>query len=234
MNDEFLIGELFNDPFTNKLIQQLVLMKPGERLESERKLAEQFGLSRTALRDRLGYLESIGLLERRTGAGTYVKGLRPQALSEPLILGMMSTGMTLNSLLSVRIALERQAAFEAARVDDPVSVAFMEVAVKRMEASDDQQEMYKSDLDFHHALFIASNSTALIFFSDVLSDILMRSVQEGQKRILQLTQDRQQVRILHRSIYQAVADKNPTKAMLAIDEHFKYLEDVLLKRSVSQ
>jgi DNA-binding FadR family transcriptional regulator len=64
--------------------------------------ANIIGATRTALRDRLSYLESMGILERRTGAGTFVKELRPETLSEALMLGLIASHMTLSSLTSVR------------------------------------------------------------------------------------------------------------------------------------
>ena len=48
-------------------------LRPGDRLPSERKLAEQLQVSRTSVREALGRLETIGLLESRHGLGTFVK-----------------------------------------------------------------------------------------------------------------------------------------------------------------
>jgi GntR family transcriptional regulator, transcriptional repressor for pyruvate dehydrogenase complex len=225
MNDDLLATELLNDPLTSALVQQILTMKPGERLASERDMCTQFSVSRTALRDRLSYLESIGLLERHTGAGTFVKQLHPQAVSEVLILGLLSSGMTLDSLTSVREALERQAAREAVIADDPVKIAFMAAAVKRLEANDDPQEMYEADVAFHLALIAASNNPALVFFSDVLSGIVSRSVEQREMRILSLTHDKERVLTLHRAIYRAIAAGDAARSMQAVDDHFRWLEE---------
>lgn len=47
-------------------------LKPGDRLESEPRLAQQYGVSRMTLRQALGELEAAGLVARRHGAGTFV------------------------------------------------------------------------------------------------------------------------------------------------------------------
>ena len=91
--------------------------------------------------------------------------------------------MTLSSLTSVRVALERQAASEAALADDPVKIAHMAAAVKRMEATDDPHEMYAADVAFHQAMFIAWCSPALVFFADALVRVLSQSMQVRQERI---------------------------------------------------
>ena len=46
---------------------------PGERMESENTLSEQFGYSRQTVRQALGVLEQEGLIERRRGSGTYIR-----------------------------------------------------------------------------------------------------------------------------------------------------------------
>lgn len=58
----------------NSILQMLEInhMQPGDRLPSERELAESLGVSRTSVRQGLKVLESMGRLETRVGSGTYV------------------------------------------------------------------------------------------------------------------------------------------------------------------
>lgn len=53
----------------------------GQRLPSERALAKQFGVSRMTLRRAMQLLESRGLVETRSGSGTFV--VRPVANGVP-------------------------------------------------------------------------------------------------------------------------------------------------------
>jgi GntR family transcriptional repressor for pyruvate dehydrogenase complex len=48
-------------------------LAPGDRLPSERELAEQLGVSRPSVRQALKVLTSLGVLEQRHGSGTYIK-----------------------------------------------------------------------------------------------------------------------------------------------------------------
>ncbi len=52
--------------------------KIGERLPSERDLAEQFQVSRMTLRQAISLLVEEGVLERRVGSGTFVSSTRVQ------------------------------------------------------------------------------------------------------------------------------------------------------------
>src|SRR3982750_2322149 len=50
-------------------------MRPGDRLPPERELASQLGVSRPSVREAMIALETAGLVEVRTGSGTYVRAL---------------------------------------------------------------------------------------------------------------------------------------------------------------
>ncbi len=52
-------------------------LRSGDRLESESRLAERYGVSRMTVRQALGELESSGHVVRRHGAGTFVSTPRP-------------------------------------------------------------------------------------------------------------------------------------------------------------
>ncbi len=213
---------IFGDPLMGALMQQIVKMEPGDRLPSEREQALRLNVSRTALRDRIGRLESLGVLERRDRAGTFVIGLRPETVSEVLTLGLMGSKMTFDSLVPVRVALERQAAIEAARRVDHVNRAHMAVAVDRMDASDDSSELHAADMAFHRALFNASGSPGLVFFAQVLSSALSSTM-----RHLALDQDRVRMRVLHRAIYDAVQADDEGAVVAAVDAHFAWLDELM-------
>lgn len=226
MSEDTVAADFLDDKLLAVLAQRILKMSPGERLPGEREFASELHVSRTALRDRLGRLESMGILERRTGSGTFVRGLRPEAVSESLLIGLVASQLTVASLRSVRFALERQAAYEAAQRVSHVEVARMAVAVDRMDASDDTEELYEADLEFHRALFAASESPALVFFANVLHAVLARTLQH-----LALADDRVRMRKLHRAIHDAVARRDPASSMRAVDEHFLWLEELVSKNA---
>ena len=62
-------------------------LQPGDRLPSGRKLTEQYGVSRTVVRDAIAILEQRGLVETRAGSGVFVRDGGSEAVAD--VLGQM-------------------------------------------------------------------------------------------------------------------------------------------------
>ncbi|GAA1323310.1 hypothetical protein GCM10009659_20910 [Leucobacter albus] len=215
---------LLNDPALSSLVEMLLQMEPGQRLASERELSQTLNLSRNTLRDRMSKLESMGALERRERLGTYYTGVQPEHTGDVLILSLMFQQMTLDSLISVRHALERQAAVEACRNADGEAIEALRAAVSAMHATEDGQLLLDADGGFHRALFAASASAGLIFFSEMLQPVL-----HGTLQYLTLEQDFATMRVVHQEILDAVIAGDAAAASRTIDDHFAWLE-VLMDR----
>jgi len=81
-------------------------LKPGDRLPSERKLSERFGVSRSHLRDAMRKLEFYGIIKTVPQSGNFVVGLGIPAL-ESLITDMLDLGgKDFRSLVESRVILE--------------------------------------------------------------------------------------------------------------------------------
>lgn len=221
-----LLDVLGDDRASTELAAIIRALEPGDRLPSERSLAEKLHVSRTTLRDRLGVLEGLGVLKRQVGAGTFVEPLRPSALAATLNLAMGTSDLPLDSLESVRVALERQAAREAAQRSDPVLVAYMRRAVDTMNATLDNDDLLVADRAFHQALLRAAGNPALTFFADALSTVLWQDLELRSSRLERSTQgiDRQKLIVdRHFEIYEAILQSDVPRAMAAVDGHFDAL-----------
>lgn len=222
LQDHHFFAHLMKDDALSKLVSLLLGMGEGQRIPSERELAESLNVSRTALRDRISKLESLGILQRRERLGTFFTGIRPEHVSDVLILSMLSSPMTVGSLVSVRRALERQAAIEACRTRNKPALEKLASAVERMYESDDGLRLYEADNDFHKYLFLASGSEGLIFFSRMLHAVLSGTVQH-----VSLERDRDTLRLLHSSIFEAISLEDEKAAGSAMENHFDWLDALM-------
>ncbi len=100
------------EAIADQLLQEITakIYPVGTRLPAERELSERFSVSRTTVREAIRYLESIGCVETRAGAGTFVKrqDIRQIATS---ISATFLQGSALNcDLLEVRMLLDTEIA----------------------------------------------------------------------------------------------------------------------------
>ncbi len=214
------LGPLSDDPVLQALLELASTLRTGDRLPAERDLALQLSVSRGALRDRIQTLEAMGLVERRVGSGAFIRSIGPETVAAILSLGALSSGLTVASMQPVRVALERQAAKDAASRSLPAPTAIMATMVKRMSQTDDPDELYEADIRFHRALFEASDSPALIFFSQALAAVLSQSVEQRRARMLSLQDDVELMTAVHGDICKAIVAGDERAAMDAVDRHF--------------
>src|SRR5215472_8567280 len=59
------------------------VLRPGNRLPSQRQLVSRMGLSQTAIREALRGLASIGVIEVHAGRGAFVRSVSPEMLIRP-------------------------------------------------------------------------------------------------------------------------------------------------------
>ncbi len=85
-------------------------LQPGDRLPTEREMAEKFGVSRTVIRDAVKTLSGIGILEVKHGIGIFVARANPQIIARQLSSLLVNESDTIENLFEVRLVLETAAA----------------------------------------------------------------------------------------------------------------------------
>src|ERR1700733_225915 len=99
-----------------KQIERLILkkLKPGDKLPSERELAEMLQVSRSSIRDAIRGLELVGMVEPRQGAGTIVRELATDSVNNPFADALERRQKSVGELLDFRKMLEPPLAARAA------------------------------------------------------------------------------------------------------------------------
>ena len=94
-----------------KQIERLILKKlqPGDKLPSERDLAEMLRVSRGSIRDAIRTLELLGVVETRQGAGTLVREISVESLVNPFANVLQKRKDLVSELLDFRKMLEAAA-----------------------------------------------------------------------------------------------------------------------------
>ncbi len=119
-------------------IEQLILrgiLRPGERLPSERELSERLGVSRPSLREAIAELQAKGLLSSRAGAGIFVADVLGSAFSPALVQLFASHSEAVFDYLSFRRDMEGLAAERAARLGSDTDLKVIQTVYDKMVAA---------------------------------------------------------------------------------------------------
>ena len=136
-------------------------LRPGQRLPTERILAERLKVSRNTVREALTRWEGLGLVERRQGSGTYLRGeVSPDMLHMPLTLQGGADVAGLMQTLEIRRALEAEAAALCADRASKKAIAGISAKLELMERvfHETSGASSEADWEFHQAVYRASGN----------------------------------------------------------------------------
>ena len=191
-------------------------LKPGDRLPPERELAKQLGISRPSLRAGLSSLISMGVLQSRQGAGTFIVDGPPALDSEPLRLLAQLHGFSFDHMFETRSVLEVGAAGLAAERATGDQLATMSEEISEMFAAlKDPQQFLVHDISFHRAVAAASGNPTLATLVEMVSAILYQRRRDTIAR----AHDFNEALDLHRRVYRAIRARKPDEAREAMREH---------------
>jgi DNA-binding FadR family transcriptional regulator len=147
-------------------------MKPGDQLPPERLLAEQLGISRPSLREAMIALETAGLVEVRTGDGTYVRAIAAELRLPWAVPNSGDPGPGVREQFEARKLIEPALAAMAALAAKPGDIAILEAAVERAAQNFAQGEpAEEEDYAFHVGLAEISGNSVLAGFDRQLWDL---------------------------------------------------------------
>lgn len=186
---------------------------PGSILPNEASLGEQFGVSRTALREAIKVLASKGLIEVRRKTGTRVNAPSQWNMLDPELLAWMFAGdgipAGLADLMEVRMLVEPAGARMAAQRATPENLKEIREGLAEMEKSTgDLASSVEADLRFHMAVLESTHNAFMRPFGALIQAALRGSFRLTSSNIelYRLTLP------LHRKVFCAIEAQNPQKA----------------------
>lgn len=214
---------------SDKIIEQIIdlisrnILRPGEKLPSEKDLCKRFGVGRATLREALRSLAVMGILEGRVGEGTFVSHNNQRYLERNLQWGLLLDRKKVEDLLETRLMLETQTAFSAAHKATPANLKAMEETIKGMESSMDQPEQYlRFDLEFHLLVAQATQNTILYHLVSMTRGYLQAWIKKslvsppsGDENLNRAQSSIQE----HRGILRALSSRQGEQAREAMKAH---------------
>ena len=221
----------------HQLVQQRQL-QPGQRLPAERQLAEELGVSRTALREAIQKLNSQGILMSRAGAGTFVQALNTQhnalhsTLVAPLTPLIRHDPQYLYDVLETRQMLEVHTAWHAANRATPADKSRIQRRFDELlhyQHLQDTESAALADAQFHLAIAEASHNAVVVQVMRSLFDLMRNTVAENRRLMFEdnSTKVLEQLTAQHHRLMQAIVASDPEQARSEITAHLTFVHEKL-------
>lgn len=213
-------------------------LKPGQRLPSERALAQQLGVSRASLRQAIVRLAARGLVQvRKTG----LVAAQPQpadwaqsTIAAPLTTLMADRPGYGQDVMEIRLALEGTAAHAAAlRADDQdktrIRDALEAIHQDTIHQDDGGDPIHEARLDaaFHLAIARASHNIVLHQVMSSLFGLLQASILDSLGKLYLMPQIAQALALQHRAIWEAIDQGDAEGARAASDRHLEFVQTTI-------
>ena len=214
-------------------IEQLILrgiLRPGERLPSERELSERLGVSRPSLREAISELQERGLLTTRAGAGIYVADVLGSAFSPALIRLFAAHDQAVMDYISFRRDLEGVAAARAAEAGTETDLKVIDTLFRKMEVSHNKRnpaDEAELDAQFHLAIIEASHNVIMLHMMRSMFDLLKEGVFYNRQIMFKQRNTRDILLEHHRAMNEAIQARDPEAAREAVNVHLTFVEEAL-------
>jgi len=191
----------------------------GGKLPTEAVLAQQFGVSRTVIREAISRLKNEGVVEPRQGSGVFVAG---HGAIRPLRIDYAEAAEpgSVVQILALRRAIEAEVAAEAALRRGDAEMASIEAALARIdEAVAEGDDGVADDVAFHRAIAAATGNPYFLKTLTFLNQYLEAGVVVTRRNEALREDFSRQVRDEHAAIAAAIRARDPQAAREAAQTH---------------
>lgn len=193
------------------------ILKPGEKLPSERELASLLGVSRTSVREAIKALSFSGYLEVIQGKGTYVLEIATQ-YDEIVNFFSEFSNYSLDYLMEARIMLEGEFARLAAVNASQDEIDVIERVFNEICNSKDTNTFFVKDLQFHLTIAKATHNPIMNGLMKIIVEMLYKETQ----KIIEISEDTRENTIeTTRDLVQAIKKRNAEQAKELMSEHIR-------------
>ncbi len=203
-------------------------MRAGDRLPAIPRLAAEWQIKPSIVRDGLLQAESLGLVTIHPRLGTFVQqpDLSPMvsALSETLDLALMMDDRNLVHLGEARLMAERETVALAAVRAQPEDLLIIRECLEKLKSSvGDRAAFVKADEEFHVAIARAAGNPIMTTFVRAL----LVALRPYRQSTLVREEDAARTAEKHVLIYQALTEGDPERSRQLMEEHFAAARELI-------
>lgn len=205
---------------------------PGQKLPTERELAEQFDVSRPSVREALQKLEVKGLVSRKQGGGTFVRDNLVGSLTDPLFSLIGRHTESQFDLLEFRHALEGICAYYAAlrgTHNDFEQIKHRYDEICQAQSLGDLTAESAAVGRFYCAVAEASHNVVLLHLVRGLTPLVEQNIRQNLEILQQTEGIVSQLNSHRQRLMEAVIRGEPEQARQASNSHLAFIEEALLE-----
>lgn len=215
-----LVSKRISEQIKNLILEGV--LKPGDKLPSERELSKLIGVGRLSLREGLRILESMGILETRygVGAGTYIAHISLENLTQTFSDILMLSNVTLDQLTEARLDISLVNLKHFIKNATEEDINRLEECIKQTESLVQAGvRTREKNIQFHQLIAQGSKNPIFIFLHLTLLEILKKFLSEFEsppdhsKKVLEN----------NKRTLKYLKEKNLDKASLSMKNHILYV-----------
>ncbi|WP_321959307.1 FadR/GntR family transcriptional regulator [Burkholderia cenocepacia] len=218
---EKIPARAMSDHVAQQLLKQIEVgsFSATGKLPTEAVLAQEFGVSRTVIREAISRLKNEGVVEPRQGSGVFVNqhgAIRPLRIDYAEAVEASS----LPHLLAVRRAIEAEVAAEAALHHTADDMADIDDALRKIDAAvAEGRDGVAEDVAFHRTIAAVTGNPYFLKTLQFLNQYLEAGVKVTRSNEATREDFSRQVREEHAAIADAIRARDPMAARNAARTH---------------
>ena len=237
--DQAVFKKIKSERLSEKVASQLKkaisqgVFRVGGKLPSQPELAEMMGVSRPSVREAIQILELQGMLESVKGGGTTVRNIAEQSIRKPIEIFLEEDKNSIIDLTEIRALMEVWAARRAAATRTDQEADRMLEYLFEMERDFKANEIrFEVDLKFHMEVASATHNVIFTHLIDSVFQVITRAIKLARERVFLDRDDQKMILQHHRSIYEAINNRDPDRAEAAMRSHLNFVVNEFTARLV--
>ena len=197
----------------------------GDRLPTERVIAQTLGIGRNSTREALRILHGMGMVESVQGSGNYISKNMGNSIRRMLLVMLALGTLTKQELCEFRRVMEESVCRMLLKKGlSPQQMAHCESLLQEMETRQDDK-LVDADQAFHHALIEATENSLFLTIMEAVAIVYREWIERALEKADE--EQKKQLFACHGEIYQGLIDHDVNAIQAAIDRHYDLVEQML-------
>ena len=209
-------------------IQRMILsgqLEKGDKLPSERELAEKMQISRTSVREGLRVLETMGVIESKHGEGNYICSNTASSIMDSFSMMFVLNNGKAMDILELRKYTELITVELAAQRGTQDDFDELEALITKLRESDIESEQILIDKQLHYKIASMSGNYLIQNMYITSANLFEKFIEETRKNILSISENSYILLKQHENIVNAIIEQNPVKAVDTMRRHLTFIEE---------